>query len=160
MIVEVTEENLPDAGTVHAVSWRESHRAFCSPEFIAKNTPEKHALELGEAMRRGEKTWLLMEAEKPVGVVSVEDDLIENLYILPDMQNCGRGSKLLQFAMAQCTGTPTLWILNVNNGAYRLYRRFGFRKTGNRHQLSDTIFEVEMRLKSLPSGQNNSGIHV
>ena len=160
MIKEVTEENLTDAGTVHAVSWQESHRAFCSQEFLEKNTPEEHALKLGEAMRRGEKTWLLTEEGKPVGVVSVEDSLIENLYILPDRQNCGRGGKLLRFAMAQCAGTPTLWILNVNDGAYRLYRRFGFRETGNRHQLSDTIFEFEMRLESLPRGQSSSKIHV
>lgn len=160
MIVEVTEKNLADAGTVHAVSWRESHRAFCSQKFLAQNTPEKHALQLGEAMRRGEKTWLLMEAGKPVGIVSVKDSLIENLYILPDRQNRGCGSELLRFAMARCAGTPTLWILNVNDGAYRLYRRFGFRETGDRHRLSDTIFEFEMRLKPLPDGQDNREIHV
>lgn len=160
MITEVTEEMLAVAGTIHAISWQESHRAFCSREFLAKNTPEQHTRDLGEAMRRGEKTWLLTENETPVGVVSVDGSLIENLYILPEAQNRGCGSKLLRFAMARCAETPTLWILNVNDGARRLYRRFGFRETGKQNRLSDTIFEYEMRLESPPSGQSGPYIHV
>ena len=148
MIVEVTPETLPVAGRVHALSWQASHKAFCSPEFIARNTPESHARALAEAMARGQRVWLLTAEGSPAGVVSVDGDLIENLYVLPELQNRGWGSALLRFALTQCGGTPVLWVLSVNEGAARLYRRFGFRETGARHTLSASIYEYEMRLEA------------
>lgn len=144
MIVKVTEENLYAAGFVHSVSWQESHRKLCTPDFLAKHTPERQSYELAKALRQGEKAYLLLSQKRPVGIISICENLIENLYILPDEQNKGYGSKLLSFALKQCTGTATLWILNTNKGACRLYSSFGFRKTGNCHQLSEHIFEFEM----------------
>ena len=67
-------------------------------------------------MRNGAKVYMLVD-EKPVGIVSVTDSMIEDLYVLPDMQNMGYGTKLLQYAESQCTDTPTLWILENNENA-------------------------------------------
>ena len=53
----------------------------------------------------------MLVEDMPVGVVSVKECLIEDLYILPDKQKMGYGTKLLRFAIEQCTGIPTLWIL-------------------------------------------------
>ena len=44
----------------------------------------------------------MLVEEMPIGIVSVTDSLIEDLYILPDKQNMGYGTKLLQFAVSQC----------------------------------------------------------
>ena len=63
--------------------------------------------------------YMLVE-EKPIGIVSVKENLIEDLYVLPDKQNMGYGTKLLQFAVGQCNGKPTLWILENNANAKRL----------------------------------------
>ena len=38
MIVEVTRENLLSAAEIHAESWRDSHRAFCSEAFVSQHT--------------------------------------------------------------------------------------------------------------------------
>ena len=67
---------------------------------------------------------------EPTGIVSVKDSLIEDLYILPQKQRMGYGTKLLQFAMEQCTDNPTLWILENNSNAKRLYHKMGFQETG------------------------------
>ena len=53
------------------------------------------------------------------------NSLIEDLYVLPDMQNMGYGTKLLQYSIDQCADTPTLWILENNSNARRLYQRMG-----------------------------------
>ena len=37
---DVGEENLSAAGYVHSESWKESHRGFCSAEFVAWHTPQ------------------------------------------------------------------------------------------------------------------------
>ena len=143
MIQPVTQAELMAAATIHSESWKDSHRAICSPEFLAVHTPERQKGYLEAAMAKGARLYMLID-EKPVGIVSVQGDLIENLYVLPSQQNKGYGTQLLNFAQRQCTNTPRLWILNTNQGARRLYERNGFRPTGNVLHHSGGIYELEM----------------
>ena len=143
--VEVTELNIADAGRIHSESWKESHRSFCSAEFVEKHTPAAQADFLCREMNTGETIYMLID-NYPVGIVSVYGSLIENLYILPSEQRKGYGSQLLDYAIRHCSGTPCLWILNNNEGAYRLYSKNGFKETGNRKQLNDTLYEMELSL--------------
>ena len=78
--------------------------------------------------------------------MSVTGSLIEDLYVLPERQNQGYGTKLLQFAIQKCKGTPTLWILENNTNAERLYRRMGFKETGNIHAVPNGLREIEFAL--------------
>ena len=71
MIVPVDQSNLPEAAAIHSVSWQESHRAFCSPEFIARHTPGHQEAYLRKKMDRGSKLFMLIE-EKPVQLGSAE----------------------------------------------------------------------------------------
>ena len=88
----------------------------------------------------------MLVEEKPIGIVSVTKGLIEDLYILPDMQNMGHGTKLLLYAVGQCTDTPTLWILENNINAERLYRRIGFKETGRKNAITNKLDEIEFAL--------------
>ena len=143
--VEVTEQNIADAGRIHSESWKESHRIFCSAEFVEKHTPVAQSEYLRREMNAGKGIYMLID-EHPVGIVSVHESLIENLYILPSEQRQGYGSQLLHYAIQHCSGTPYLWILNNNEGAYRLYAKNGFIETGNRKQLNNTLYEMELAL--------------
>ena len=145
MIVSVNESNLKEAATVHSIAWKESHRSFCAPDFIEMHTPERQRDYLSRKITGGSKLYMLVE-EKPIGIVSVTGSLIEDLYILPDKQNMGFGTKLLRYAIAQCADTPTLWILENNEGAGRLYRRTGFRTTGRRNSITNGLDEIEFAL--------------
>ena len=147
-ITEVDEANIADAGRIHSESWKESHRSFCSAEFVEKHTPAAQADYLRREMNTGKTIYMLID-NYPVGIVSVHGNLIENLYVLPLEQRKGYGSQLLHYAIQQCAGTPCLWILNNNEGAYRLYTKNGFKETGNRKQLNDTLYEVELSLSRL-----------
>ena len=142
MIVPVTNDNLMDAALVHAVSWRASHRSICSPAFLEAHTQERQAAYLRGELQAGKSLWLLL-APAPVGVVSIQDDLIENLYVLPEAQGRGFGSKLLQFALSRCR-RPRLWVLSSNQFAYDWYIRRGFIPTGNKKELSNELFEQEL----------------
>ncbi|MBQ2921084.1 MAG: GNAT family N-acetyltransferase [Oscillospiraceae bacterium] len=142
MIVPVDERNIAAAGAVHAASWRESH-SFCTPEFVAAHTAETQAEYLRREMDAGKALFLLLDPE-PVGVVSVQEDLIENLYVLPEKQGRGYGSALLEHAAARCPGTPRLWLLNINEKARRFYEARGFRETGERRELKNGLAELEM----------------
>jgi len=151
MILPVTEENLSAAAVVHAISWQEAHRAFCSPAFVAAHTPQRQQEFLRQQRQKGCVLWLLYDPE-PVGLVSVSGNLIEHLYVLPEKQRCGYGTQLLQFAVDQCRGTPTLWVLS-NNTAFDFYCKFGFVPTGTEKPLSDTLSERE--LIYLPQEENH-----
>ena len=145
MIVTVDQSNLSEAAAIHSASWQESHRSFCSPEFIALHSPQHQKAYLQEKIDNGSKLFILI-ADKPVGVVSVTGNLIEDLYILPDYQQQGHGTRLLRFAIEQCDSTPTLWILENNKGAEKLYRREGFRETGRKNAITDELDEIEYTL--------------
>ena len=146
--VEVTEQNIADAGRIHSESWKEAHRSFCSAEFVEKHTPSAQADYLRREMVAGKQLHMLID-EYPVGIVSVYGNLIENLYVLPTEQRKGYGTQLLEFAIQKCQGVPRLWILNINEGAYRLYTKNGFKETGNRKQLNDNLCEIELSLSRL-----------
>ena len=146
IIKTVDETTLFQAATIHSISWKESHRAFCTIDFIEKHTPEHQRDYLYNKMSAGTRVYML-EDEEPVGIVSVTDNLIEDLYVLPEKQNKGYGTKLLLYALKQCKGIPTLWILENNVNAERLYRRMGFKKTGRRNSITDKIDEIEFSLE-------------
>ena len=145
MIIPVDETNLLQAATIHSISWKESHRAFCTPDFIELHTPDHQREYLSSKMSSGTKVYMLVDGG-PVGIVSVTNSLIEDLYVLPDFQNMGYGTKLLQYAVGQCADIPTLWILENNTRAERLYRRMGFKKTGKKNSITDRLDEIEYAL--------------
>jgi GNAT superfamily N-acetyltransferase len=145
MIELVTQDNIIQAAEVHAASWRESHRAICSAEFVALHTAERQMRYLQSRMEKGACVYLLSVSGRPVGVVSVLGDVIGDLYVLPDEQGRGYGTQLLRFAMERCDGLPTLWVLDHNRRAISLYRRNGFRPTGEKTVLSPTLSELQMR---------------
>ena len=144
IIIEVNESMLVEAGRIHSESWKESHRSFCSAEFVEKHTPAAQADFLRREMDAGKYIYMLID-EYPVGIVSVHGNLIENLYVLPSEQRKGYGSRLLHYAIQQCVGTPSLWIINTNEVACRLYQRNGFCFTGKRKDLKRGIYEMEMQ---------------
>ena len=146
MIEAVNRTNVFKAATVHSIAWRESHRAFCPPDFIELHSAEHQRKYLMAKLNGGSKIYMLVE-DAPIGVVSVTGSLIEDLYVLPDRQNRGFGTRLLQFAIGQCSGMPTLWILENNVDAARLYRRMGFVETGRRNRITDGLDEVEFAQK-------------
>ena len=130
-IIPASEETvLRQAAVVHAISWQDSHRAFCAPEFVAAHTPERQYGYLLEKVQNGSRVFLLLAEGQPVGVVTVTGSVIADLYVLPERRNRGYGGSLLRYAMDECDGSPALWILSNNHGAERLYRRNGFTPTG------------------------------
>ena len=144
-ILQVHADNLIQAAEVHAISWRESHKAFCSPSFVEEHTTQRQARFLQREIDAGKKLFMLVD-EIPVGIVSVDGSRIANLYVLPEQQRKGYGSKLLEHAISQCDGTPCLWILSNNKVAEQMYYKRGFRPSGIRKYVSSAIFQYEMRL--------------
>ena len=154
-IIAVTEELLLQAGYVHAQSWRTSHRGICSPAFVEAHTAQRQAAYLRGERAAGKSLWLLLDPD-PVGMVSVDGSLIENLYVLPERQGRGYGTLLLDHALQQCREIPRLSVLSSNERALTWYLRRGFRET-DRHTLRDGLAEIHMTLAP-QRGKNTGGI--
>ncbi|AOR25110.1 GNAT family N-acetyltransferase [Clostridium taeniosporum] len=144
MIITVSEKNIQEAAKIHSISWKDSHIDFCSKDFIEKHNTENQIMYIRNEIKLGKIMYILIE-NYPVGIVSVHDNVIENLYVLPNEQGNGYGTKLLLFAISKCKNEPILWILNNNKRAYKLYSKYGFKKTGNINILSESISEIEMK---------------
>lgn len=65
------------------------------------------------------------------GVIRISDDEIEKLYIEPQFQNQGIGTKLLDFAV---NDKKALWllVLEYNTRGIAFYQRNGFKLTGEK----------------------------
>ena len=146
MIKAVDESNIKEAGYIHSVSWKESHKAFCTPEFIAEHTTEHQTEYLKDKINAGSVVYMLIK-DFPVGIVSIKENLIEDLYVLPNQQKKGYGTELIKFAIKHCSGVPTLWILNNNSVALKLYLGLGFSLTGKRNNLKNGFSEIELSLR-------------
>jgi len=141
MIIRVDMSTLRDAAEVHSAAWIDSHRAFCTEEFLLEHTPDKQYIYLKEKLENGAAIFMYVDSA-PAGVVSVTESLIEDLYVLPERRNAGIGSKLLEFAMDMCPDIPMLWVLENNEGAQRLYRRHGFGPTDIRFPITAKLDEI------------------
>ena len=142
MITRVNEENILEAAAIHSCAWQDSHRSFCPEEFIKMHTPERQMQYLQRKMAAGCKIYMMVR-DIPLAVVTINKDVIEDLYVLPDKQKQGYGTELLRFAIDKCEGNPRLWILENNKGAEKLYRRLGFEETGRVNSENGSLTEIE-----------------
>ena len=71
------------------------------------------------------------------GFVRVNGAEIEKLFVEPAFQGLGIGGELLAFVL-QNTDAKWLLVLEKNEGAIRLYERYGFRLTDQKQRVDDT----------------------
>jgi GNAT superfamily N-acetyltransferase len=72
------------------------------------------------------ETWLAVAAGTVVGVMVLDGDEVDQLYVDPDWQRRGVGSTLLRLAQARRPGGLALWTFQSNHPARRFYERHGF----------------------------------
>jgi ribosomal protein S18 acetylase RimI-like enzyme len=87
----------------------------------------------------------------PHGDVRPEDGELKRIYLLPEAQNGGVGSRLIQaaFDWLEKDGPTTLWIgvYSKNFGAQRFYERLGFEKVGGYEFLVGSVRDPEFILR-------------
>lgn len=78
------------------------------------------------------------------GLLHIEGDRIEELYVDCFFENRGIGGELLMFAIEK--NCRYLWVLEKNEDARRFYARYGFAPTGER-RLEEGTTEYIMEMK-------------
>ena len=88
---------------------------------------------------------LALDRQRVVAFVAASDERLDLLYVDPDCQRRGIGSRLLRWAKEQSTGRLSLFTFERNSRARRFYESRGFRVVGHGFeeywQLPDVTYE-------------------
>lgn len=76
-------------------------------------------------------TWIFEENGVRVGFVSLIENELSGLYVLPDYQGKGYGRAMLNMAVAD-RGALKLDVFGRNRSARVFYQKYGFQETGQR----------------------------
>jgi ribosomal protein S18 acetylase RimI-like enzyme len=85
-----------------------------------------------ELFERNDEVWLAEEDGRPLGFLAMRRsrrhgwEVLEKLYVDPDVQGRGVGSALLEQAKALRPAGFRLWVFQENRDARRFYERHGF----------------------------------
>ncbi|MBE5036845.1 tRNA (guanosine(37)-N1)-methyltransferase TrmD [Subdoligranulum sp. DSM 109015] len=127
-----TEDQLKAAARIYSESWQQSHEGICTPDFVAKHTPQAMRQRLDADRAAGWAFYLHSTAGKPDGIVGVchKTGEIGRLYVAPAAQEKGIGAKLLEFARKKMPehAHPFVTVLANNRAAIALYLRMGYRE--------------------------------
>lgn len=85
------------------------------------------------------------ETDRPVGILAVEGEKLNQLYIDNEYQGSGIGTRLLEIAKKMSGGKLRLFTFEVNKGAQAFYEKHGFKIIGrgfeNEENLPDILYE-------------------
>jgi GNAT superfamily N-acetyltransferase len=70
--------------------------------------------------------WVVETGDALVAMLVLEDDWLDQLYVLPEWTGRGVGSELVELAKAQRPSGLQLWAFQSNVRALRFYERHGF----------------------------------
>jgi putative acetyltransferase len=111
---------MEEAARVHRASFDER-----PPWLAGLYTPEGTAQYFRERVFAEGQVWRTIESGRIVGIVAFTLDWINQLYVLPEAQGRGIGSRLLSIARAD-TDRVRLWTFQRNDRARRFYEAKGF----------------------------------
>lgn len=73
------------------------------------------------------EVWLAEDADgRALGVMVLDDDWVDQLYIEADCTGMGLGSRFIELAKSRRPAGLQLWTFVTNTGAQKFYRRHGF----------------------------------
>jgi GNAT superfamily N-acetyltransferase len=117
---------LEDAGAIADVLIR-SRRAAVGAIPAAVH-PDAEAREWISAVVVPEReVWLMEDVDsRPLAVLVLDDDWVDQLYVDPAFTGRGLGSRLIELAKFRRPAGLQLWTFATNTGAQRFYLRHGF----------------------------------
>jgi ribosomal protein S18 acetylase RimI-like enzyme len=123
--IEIRRARAADAATVADLYLASIHATYDFP--LAHSDDEVRAWIAGTLIPSTE-TWVACDpAGAIVGFMSLGDDFLDQLYLLPGATGQGIGSRLVELAKARRPAGLDLYTFQVNTGARRFYERHGFR---------------------------------
>jgi GNAT superfamily N-acetyltransferase len=103
--------------------------------------------QLGKWLVERHELWVEESEKQIVGFIALSGEMLDHIYVHPDAQRRGTGSRLLNMAKALRPDCLRLWVFQKNVGARRFYERHRFRLVeltdgaGNMEREPDALYE-------------------
>ena len=138
-IVKADEALLPETAAAYSASWKASHAAHCSAEFLERHSPAYMEAKLREHIAKQHDVFALRMTDKTVGALVIgkaENELV-SLYVLPEYQGTGIGKAAAAFAVKTMEENRPMkvTVLTDNERAKKLYASFGFTRIAETRML-------------------------
>ena len=127
------------------IMWRESYEKAIGIHSL--HSIEDHLIFLETVLAIENEVYLAIHEpdDEPVGIMAIDRQTLNQLYIHVDFQSIGIGSKLLKLAKAQSRNKLRLNTFEVNTNARLFYEKHGFKIVGrgadNEEQLPDIQYQ-------------------
>ncbi|WP_344661545.1 GNAT family N-acetyltransferase [Catenulispora subtropica] len=72
------------------------------------------------------RVWVYAQGDEVLGYAALEGDMLEHLYLRPDVRRRGIGTLLLDTVKRHSPGGLSLWVFQENADARAFYERHGF----------------------------------
>jgi GNAT superfamily N-acetyltransferase len=116
-----------DAGPLAELYLRARKAAIPTIPMTAHTDDEVRAW-IAELVIPRSEVWLA-ESDQLVGLLVLDDDWVDQLYVDPELTGRGIGTQLIELAKSRRPGGLRLWTFESNTGAQRFYERHEFRAT-------------------------------
>jgi ribosomal protein S18 acetylase RimI-like enzyme len=124
-MVEIRRATRSDAKATAAVftaSRRDAGEAI--PASI--HTPDEDAWFVREVLIAQRETWVAVEGEHVVGLMVLDGDFVDQLYIASTAQRSRLGARFVELAKHARPDGLQLWVFQSNLAAQQFYARHGF----------------------------------
>jgi GNAT superfamily N-acetyltransferase len=139
----------------HADEWAHGAGSGATPKAAGRPCDGEYLPHLLRDVLPHAEVWIARRAEEGVGMLVLEGDLLDDLYVLPAAQGTGVGSALLAHAKRLRPGGLELWVFTSNRPARAFYRRHGFELVGGTSGANEER-APDLRLRWRPTAEPGS----
>ncbi|MEU6670083.1 GNAT family N-acetyltransferase [Streptomyces sp. NPDC046727] len=111
-----------DIARIHMAS-RAATMPYLPPQ---KRNHEQVTRWVEEVILKESHTWVAVRGAELLGYAALKGDLLEHLYLRPDVLRRGVGTLLLDEVKRNCPGRLILHVFELNTGARQFYAHHGF----------------------------------
>ena len=145
-IVEMNDKNIFDAAECYYNSWLSSHAEHFPEDSLSLYSVDRMINILKKENTSERITFISYEKNVVNGLVTIdkEHSEISHLYISPDKQRQGIGTKLLEFGIKQMTSINRVYttVLSCNLIGVEFFEKYGFEFTGEQRTLKNGMLEL------------------
>lgn len=116
----------PDDAEAAALMYTASRRSASAALPPAVHTPQEDAWFVREVLIAARETWVAARGEELLGLLTLDGDWIDQLYLAGSATRQGLGSRFVDLAKTQRPSGLQLWTFASNLPAQRFYERHGF----------------------------------
>ena len=121
-IRRATPDDADAAAAVFTASRRDAGPAI--PPSV--HTAEEDRWFVGEVLIGERETWIAVDGERVMGLLTLHDDFVDQLYIASSAQRSGLGARFIDLAKQLRPEGLQLWAFVTNGPAQAFYAKHGF----------------------------------